>query len=93
MAHVVVYLAGDAAALGQGGQAHLVILRGHELAVLVRQRQRRLLLLVAQGAVAFALLVRALRAPRHEAGRCAQHGHGDEQDVLGAQRGCQRQDP
>ena len=93
MTHVVVYLAGDAAALGQGGQAHLVVLRGHELAVLVRKRQRRLLLLVAQGAVALALLARAFRAPRHEAGSRAQHGRGDEQNVLGAQRGRQRHDP
>lgn len=44
--------------------------------VLVRKRQRRLLLLVAQGAVALAL-ARAFRAPRHEqAGSRAQHGRG-----------------
>ena len=47
MPHVVVDLARDAPALGERGKPDFVVLRGQQVAVLLRQGERRLLLVVA----------------------------------------------
>ena len=92
--HVVVDLACDAAALGQRGQLHLQVLLLAQPAVLLLQRERRLLHAVAQAAVGGLLGLGAMDAIRQQERQRAaqqQHERGGKRQAHG--RGQRRQRP
>ena len=92
--HVVVYFARYAPALGKRRQPHFVVLRGQQVAVLLRKGQRDLPLLVAQTPVPLAGRGGARRAPRHEDGRHAQQGGSGREGMRAeAQRRHKRHQP
>ena len=84
--HVVVYLARDAPALGQRSQPHLEILLVAQAAVLLLERERRLLHVVAQAAVRGELGLEAARAVRQQKGQGAGQRHEESEHGARARR-------